>query len=292
MGDATVQLRDGRVLGYGEGGDPHGLPVLVFHGGAGSRIIPDLWDRQAKQIGVRMIRPERPGFGLSTFQPDRRIVDWPADVVQLVDALDLPQFAVTGVSGGCPYVLACARALPDRIVATGIVAGIGPLDREGALEGMPEPNRASFVGLVETGPSAVKRQVEMTLEQARDRRDEFVETLAASMPDVPGKEYDKKEMAEFLQRDVVEGLGRGTDGYCHEAWLYTQPWGFAPDEVTMHVELWYGDKDVNVPLHHGRYLEATLPNARLTVLHGQDHSMCQNNFDEVFAALVAAASDD
>ena len=33
----TVQLADGPTLAYAEFGDPAGTPVLVFHGGVGSR---------------------------------------------------------------------------------------------------------------------------------------------------------------------------------------------------------------------------------------------------------------
>jgi hypothetical protein len=45
---------------------------------------------------------ERPGFGVSDFQPNRRILDWPRDVVEVVDALGLDSFAVAGVLGRGP----------------------------------------------------------------------------------------------------------------------------------------------------------------------------------------------
>ncbi|OQE37547.1 hypothetical protein PENNAL_c0794G03227, partial [Penicillium nalgiovense] len=74
---------------------------------------------------IRVIAPERPGFGLSTVQPNRRIMDWPADVQALAHYLSLSRFAVMGGSGGGPYALACARMLPqDMMSAVGIFAGI------------------------------------------------------------------------------------------------------------------------------------------------------------------------
>ncbi len=37
------------------------------------------------------------------------------------------RFSVVGMSGGGPYALACARRIPERLVACGIVSGVGPV---------------------------------------------------------------------------------------------------------------------------------------------------------------------
>ena len=86
--------------------------------------------------GVRLISPDRPGMGLSTYQPGRRLVDWPADVAHLTEALGIERFAVMGWSAGGPYAAVCAarigrpgdgrRAaleLPCRSTSTGRPAG-------------------------------------------------------------------------------------------------------------------------------------------------------------------------
>jgi len=36
--DNVVRLRDGRILGYAEYGDPTGRPAFLFHGTPGSRL--------------------------------------------------------------------------------------------------------------------------------------------------------------------------------------------------------------------------------------------------------------
>jgi pimeloyl-ACP methyl ester carboxylesterase len=98
--DRTIRLRDGRQLGYAEWGDFGGAPVLFFHGWPGSRIEGRLGDEAARVTGVRLVAIDRPGMGLSVFQPRRTLVDWPADVVELASALGLDRFAVLGISGG------------------------------------------------------------------------------------------------------------------------------------------------------------------------------------------------
>ncbi|MHC4055862.1 alpha/beta hydrolase, partial [Bradyrhizobium sp. 25ACV] len=61
---------------------------------------------------MRIIAPERPGFGLSTYQRQRTLADWAGDVAILASHLGLKKFGVAGISGGGPYAAACAALLP------------------------------------------------------------------------------------------------------------------------------------------------------------------------------------
>lgn len=78
----TILLSDGRTLAYAEygalslskGSDPRGAPVFFFHGIPGSRIFRPPDEITAK-MGVRLICVDRPGYGLSSFQPSRAILD-------------------------------------------------------------------------------------------------------------------------------------------------------------------------------------------------------------------------
>ncbi len=108
-------LPDGRRLGYAEYGDPEGWPLMFFHGTPGSRVMARFAAPKAREMGVRLIAPERPGFGLSDFKPQRQLLDWAEDVRELAEVLNLERFAVAGVSGGGPYVAACAWKMPARL---------------------------------------------------------------------------------------------------------------------------------------------------------------------------------
>jgi pimeloyl-ACP methyl ester carboxylesterase len=102
--------------------------IFYFHGFPASRLEGASWSATARSLSARLIATDRPGCGLSTFQPNRRILDWPSDVLELADNLRIPQFHVLGASGGCPYVLACARAIPrSRLLGAAVVSGIYPL---------------------------------------------------------------------------------------------------------------------------------------------------------------------
>jgi pimeloyl-ACP methyl ester carboxylesterase len=122
--DHTIHLHDGRTLGYAEYGVPEGKALFYF--GASRREARFLAE-QATQAGVRLIGIDRPSMGLSGFQAGRQLLDWPADVVELADCLQLDRFAIVGVSGGGPYALACAYTIPDRLIVCGVVSGVGPV---------------------------------------------------------------------------------------------------------------------------------------------------------------------
>lgn len=98
MIDLKIQLPDGRNLGYAEYGSPSGKPLLFFHGQPGNRLFRHPKDEIAENLGVRIIRIDCPGYGNSDFQPSRKIIDWPDDIVFFCDRLGINKFAVLGFS--------------------------------------------------------------------------------------------------------------------------------------------------------------------------------------------------
>lgn len=134
--EQMVRLPDGRRLALASHGDPRGWPLFLFHGIPVSRLGHEFTDAPAKEQGIRVLCPDRPGIGLSDPRPGRTVYGYADDVAAMADALGLERFAVAGLSGGGPYALACGAKLPERVTAVGVLAGVGPLDRPGAREGL------------------------------------------------------------------------------------------------------------------------------------------------------------
>lgn len=83
-----------------------------------------------------MDRKMNPDSGRLRLRYGRRLQDWPDDVVELADALERDRFAVTGVSGGGPYVVARAAKIPHRLTAAAIISGLGPVESPGVTNEM------------------------------------------------------------------------------------------------------------------------------------------------------------
>jgi pimeloyl-ACP methyl ester carboxylesterase len=127
MSDHSGTLKNGLTLGYAEHGDPQGVPMFYFHGWPSARVQGALMDEVAKRHGLHLIFPGRPGIGLSDYQPNRRLSDWPELMEQLAAHVGAEKFHLMGWSGGGPYVFAAVVAMPKRVLSSTIVCGAPPL---------------------------------------------------------------------------------------------------------------------------------------------------------------------
>jgi len=136
--ESHVRLDGGRKLAYTEIGDPDGTPVFLFHGAPSSRLQCVTLHEPFAEYGLRVVSPDRPGYGGSSPQPGRTLADWPTDVAALADNLGFDRFGVIGGSSGGPYVAACCALLSERTMG-GIMAGSNiPLDWPGARDASPQ----------------------------------------------------------------------------------------------------------------------------------------------------------
>ena len=77
---STLLLKDGRILSYAEYGDPQGLPMIGFHGMPGSRLFMKAFGNTAQAAGVRLIAPERPGYGYSSSDPGGTLLGYTSEI--------------------------------------------------------------------------------------------------------------------------------------------------------------------------------------------------------------------
>ena len=140
--------------------------MFFFHGWPGSRLDFGPNDAAAVAAGVRVIAVDRPGIGGSDPQRGRTVLDWPADVAALADALRLDQFAVFGFSFGGPFARACAYALPERVTRAGLVSCLAPVDDPSVKRGMPAATRYGL-SAARLSPLLARPMVWFTARQAR-----------------------------------------------------------------------------------------------------------------------------
>jgi pimeloyl-ACP methyl ester carboxylesterase len=280
--DRTIRLRDGRRLGYAEWGDAGGRPLLYFHGWPGARVEGRLADEAARARGIRLIAIDRPGMGLSDFQPRRTLADWPDDVLQLEAALALDRFAVLGISGGGPYAAACAWKLSDRLTRAGIVSCLAPLDVPGATAGMSRQNRLAFRVV---GRLGVLRRLLMAKSGVAVRRqpDRVLESGVAAVVD---KKYlDRPDVRQVLVESLSEAYRSGSRGPAWEMALYARPWGFRLEDIRTPVYLSHGEQDANAPVTMGRHLASVIPECQATFHAGEGHLHFIDRLPEILDAV-------
>ncbi len=280
----TMRLEDGRTLGYAEWGDVSGVPLIHFHGSSSSRLERPL---QAEALdGVRLVTIDRPGHGLSSFQPERTLLDWPQDVAALADHLGIDRFALSGWSAGGPYALACAYRIPERLTAVGLVSCVGPYDRPAATAGMDRFNKMALA-MARRVPWVVFRRLMASMGRAFMKDpDGAAQRRFASSPDPDREAMSDPRAAEMLLASMVESFRAGSDGSAWEARLLTLRWGFDLRDVAVPVALWHGDADANSPFATATYLSRAIPNATLTAFPAEGHFFILKRWGEVIRQLT------
>jgi pimeloyl-ACP methyl ester carboxylesterase len=282
----TFFLKDGRTLAYAEFGDLTGKPVFFYHGTPGSRFFRPP-DRTTEEQGVHLITVDRPGYGLSTFQAGRRILDWPGDVAQLASHLGIGRFAVAGHSGGGPYVAACAYALPERVTAAAILSGAGPVEAPDATLGMSRLNKAGFT-FGKYIPWPLWHFLMWTIYHRR--RDD----PAASMDSENGRRPPADDI-QILQTEVraacleseIEAFRPGLRGFAWDARLLTTDWGFRLEGIKVPVHLWHGSADDLTSIGMARYIADKIPHAHLTICENEAHLLLFPHWEEILTQLVS-----
>lgn len=278
---ATIELDDGRTLAYCEFGDPDGEPVFVFHGGIGSRGFGLLFEELASTAGVRIVAPDRPGYGRSDPQPERAVLDWPDDVARLADHLEMRRFGVLGVSGGGPFAAACAYALPDRVSAAALVSSMGP------PEGPVSLGLAIIARIARWLPWIAAIPVKRQLERARTDPDAAMEARAEGKSQAEAAMW-RGDAGRRLTAQRAEGGRQGHRHVVREIAIVGQSWGFDLSEIAVPVGVWHGELDDTVPARSTEYLADEIPTAQLTTHANVGHlSLAVDYADDILEFLMA-----
>jgi pimeloyl-ACP methyl ester carboxylesterase len=287
--DRTIVLRDGRALAYAEWGDLVGCPVVLLHGTPGSRLLcPD--EEATAAAGVRLITIDRAGYGRSDPHPGRTLLDWPDDVLELLDALDLPSCPVLGWSGGGPNALAVAFRLPDRVPTLGLAASSGPIDTTpGALdsEGFSATTWAAIELLRRDRPAGIAAFGVLRSTFGSDWESLF-EAENWREPD-QGVLADPEILAA-MKTLVGEAARQGPAGYVEDDVAEYGPWGFSVGDIQQPTTIWCGTVDAPDILKTADYFAATIPHATSLIYPGEGHLFPFNHWAEMLQALRQMAA--
>ncbi|MCB0111788.1 MAG: alpha/beta hydrolase [Caldilineaceae bacterium] len=285
----TIGLPDGRTLGYAEYGDRQGFPVFHFHGGNSSRLEGQWLADAAASHHIRLLAPDRPGFGLSDPHPERTFLSWAVDVANVADALEIERFAVMGLSGGAPHAAVVAHQLPDRITAVALVSGLAPPHMPGQLQGMFLPLRLNF--LAARYVPALNHWFLRQMSRSYADPDTFLQMVKQGMPKPDQVLAERRPLAvRQFSTAAVESHRQGISGDFTEWQLYVRPWGFQLNEISRPVSLWYGEVDNFVPVAMGRYVAGQIPNSRLHIVSDGGHFSTINNHAGAILAELREAS--
>ncbi len=284
-----IQLQDGAVVAFEEYGDANGVPVIFCHGWPSSRTMARLTDEPARELGIRIISPDRPGISGSSLQPDRKLSDWPRVVERIVGHLGLCEFRVLAISGGAPYAYATAIAMPERVQGIAIVGGAPPMaelvDAEGLL-----PLYRWMLALYRIRPRLLRRFFHLARPVLSLRPPVRFRPLLLKMLMLrPCDAESLRDAAAFeaifeSQRRAWRG---SAEGVIADAQIYAQPWGFAIEDVQVPVRLWHGTQDRAFSVRLAEQVAKRLPNCKARFVDDAGHySLPIRHMREILKDLI------
>ena len=283
--DQLLHLADGRDLAWREYGDPDGRPIVNCHGGLLCGLDVAGFDDTARDLGLRLLSPDRPGLGASSRVPDRTTADWAADVAALLDAVGAERAGVFGWSMGGQYALACAAGLGERVTRTVVVAGALPLDDDDTFDQL-NPMDRRLTRLAQHHPHVARDVFRSLGEVARHRPEAWAHLTTRGAVPEEGAALDALP-DPGIAHAAAHALEHG-DGMVEEYVAWARPWGFTPDAVAGPVTLHQGTHDDLVPAAWADTLAARLPRAELVRHEGAGHFLTYADPRRVFATFADA----
>jgi pimeloyl-ACP methyl ester carboxylesterase len=264
-GVQTTLLDDDRALAYAEYGSPDGTPVVFCHGLPGSRVQGSLLREAAREHGVRVLAPDRPGVGRSAAAGVRPLGDWADDVATLADHLGVDEYGVVGFSAGGPHALACAARTPERVTRCEVVSGSPPPELAGELGGFAR----AATGLGRHSVHLVWPLAWLLCRRV-GRAERFTDVAGDSRD---GDLADPRlgETGRVLLADASEAVRQGPRGVAAAFAALGRDWGFDPAEVAVPTRVVHGALNESVPVSVGERVADGIPGAAFAVRENADH---------------------
>jgi pimeloyl-ACP methyl ester carboxylesterase len=284
----TITLADGRTLSYAEYGDPEGEPVVLIHGIPGSRLFWGVLPGSPFRSDLRLIAPDRPGYGFSDFfGRGQTIVDYPNDVTQLADALGIEKFAVFGASGGGPYVLACAWKIPERLASVGVFASVAP-DVPAATEGLA-PTIKRLNRFAPRFPRLIRLQMAVMSRVVKWAPGLYARMVRSELSEADAAAHTRLNLRQLMKGDRAETYRQWGRGVAYDVTI-PGTWPIPLDEIRAEVHIWQGEQDRTVSPSAGRYFTDKIRDSELTMIPDGGHMWIFEHMKDVLDVLVPAKS--
>ena len=285
--EGNIAVGDDRQIGFAEFGDPQGRAVFWLHGTPGARRqIPMEARVYAEQRQIRLIGVDRPGIGSSTPYQYDTVFAFAEDLRTIADTLGIDRFEVIGLSGGGPYTLACAAAMPDRVVAAGVLGGVAPVRGVDAISGGISTLISAAAPVVQIAGAPLRLVASTLIRLIRPVAEPALYAYASISPEADRQLLVRPEFKAMFLDDLLNGSRKQLAAPFADVVVFARDWGFRLDEVKVPVRWWHGDADHIVPFDHGQHVVSRLPDAQLTHLPGESHLAGLGRAEEILDSMV------
>ena len=281
-----IKLKDGRILGYAEYGDNEGFPIIALHGTPGSRIWFKENDPASKELGIRLITIDRPGYGNSSKKTGRKIIDFTSDINELIDATGITEFSIFGVSGGGAYTLAYAASQHPKHFKTGLVASVFEFKNGHPPKEMCTPNRIGFF-FAKWIPWLLRYSYRQQKKLIDSKPEEYLKASRKNVTHLCPSDREVIQNDESLETMLLhfkEAFKSSVDEVVHELRLLSKKWEIDFDKIISPVEVWHGRSDTLSPISGMEEFVKQIPKVNVHFLENKGHFLDEE--EEIWKSIL------
>ncbi|VAW59761.1 hypothetical protein MNBD_GAMMA11-1168, partial [hydrothermal vent metagenome] len=281
--ETHIRLSDGRRLEYAEYGDPRGIPIIHIHGVLGGRYerLPD--DLLTRELGVRLIIPDRPGYGLSDSVAHHSYLDFAHDLLELVEHLSLSTFSIMGLSVGAIYASAFAYIAPQKLKNIAMISSTPPFRSFADYEGL-QPSLKLLIAFSKYLPTAAQMIARVAIRNACKDPIKFFANIPVSASD--RAILSNPLYTEHFRSCLLSGSLTCHSGFIQDIMISAEPWPFAFENIQKKIDFWHGTQDTHSPLNRIRPVIEATENKQLHKIEGGGHFLIYHHWQKILQSLV------
>ena len=279
-----ITLPDNRKLGFAEYGDQTGFPIIYCHGSQSSRLEMHYDLSFALERELRIITVDRPGHGISDFNPIGTILSFAQDLKELTEQLNLPRYSIVGMSAGAPFALGYSFLFPEKIYKTAVISGFAPLT-SGSKTVLSKEVK-TMLSLAKSLPFLLRFLLKVQAKQLTTKPKKALTNFLKIMSEPDQIVLKNPEVMTVIETMFKEAFREGSKGVAHEiSTILVQEWGFDLNKIKGTVKFWQGKKDNNVPYQWAEMMSKEIPNSELKLIENEGHLIIFEHAEEIFGEL-------
>jgi pimeloyl-ACP methyl ester carboxylesterase len=285
---STLKLRDGRLLEYKEYGDPQGIPVLFLSGFFHSRQNYHPTSRFIEQQSLRLIMPERPGFGRSPCLPKNASVDcYAQDIDELMAHLAVDTFFILAETSAAKSGFICANFLPERVRRMAVVSAF-PDPEFDVLSPMSKSLQLVFNAYRKLPGFSKNYLADILSRHFHEKPDNF---WNQRLPEFPPS--DRAIVQSPLHRAMVaeafaNAYRYNSRGALEDVVQRTTPWDIDVRDCSVATQYWHGELSIIVAVEAIERMAGATLNAEFFPIKNVGHFLLHSHWDEILAQLIKA----
>lgn len=276
----VIKLENGKTISYSVYGNENGLPILMCHGVNGTRMQAMKFADTANELNLKLITPDRPGYGESTAVEKRDYLEWADEISEFLDILGIEKLGILGISAGANYALACVYKYPNRFRKAVMVSATSGafLYRKGSEKKLAE--------MVLSHPKLLHLYMGFVAKANGKTKELKFNLQKFGLSDSDVELFENLDIPELIDMSEKEAYINGPEAPASDVLRMLKDIDFDSRSIKKQITFWYGAQDKIVPLETMAFIEKIVPKYKLVIKSEAGHLLIFQHLREILSEFV------